>query len=176
MIQTWFTDHSDILLVGLSSSLIFFFIIFAFFRPYFYISKKISLNENGIYRFKIINFTFSKIIDFKVFIRKGVLEDAYPNGHNLQFNPLKLESEGFVYVEGSIKGMLSSQRPNCIQVKASRDQDLKEIIRTDNTYLDLIVIARHSKTNLQTTKIRTFKHVKIVKKGMFESGFTTKIS
>ena len=169
----WFSLNSQLIIISLLSSFLFLFIIFAFFRPWFYISKKISYDE-GIFRFKIINLTIFKIIDFKLYLRKNLIKDAYPSGQNVFYEPLEIDTKGFIYIPGSLSGLFSKQRPNCIQINV-RPHDIKAIIEKDGTHIDIVVMGRHGVTNLCTSKRKIFKHVACVKEGAFESGFSTKI-
>ncbi|MFS4454835.1 hypothetical protein [Maribacter sp. 2304DJ31-5] len=158
---------------GLVSAFSFLFIVFFAFRPWFYVSKKIS-KKDGSYKFKIINFTLVKCWDVKVYLRKVEEKHAFPKGKDLTYTKIDLKTDSYVYISGSITGITSIDRPNCIQAKVV-NEDLKQIVDEDNVYLELIVTGRHGLSGLQKAKKRTFKHVRYVKDGMFESGFSTKI-
>ena len=158
---------------GVASGFTFLFLVFFAFRPWFFISKKISIQDGG-YKFKIINFTLVKCWDVRVYLRKAEEEDAFPQGKDVYYTPIKLKTDSYVYISGALVGIFNSDRPNCIQAKVD-GEDLKSIVESPNDYLEMIVTGRHGVSGLQKAKKRTFKHKQYVKKGTFESGFSTKI-
>lgn len=166
----WFSEHSDSIYVGIITGVSILFIVFLFFRPWFYISKHIAFHD-GFYKFKIINFTLSKCTEIDIYLREVKVFDAYPKGKDIEHKLIPLKTKSFIYVPGIISGYMYSHRPNCMQVKCE-DEDLKTIVEDNNRYLELIIKARHGISNLQTTKKRQFKHVKYVMDGKFKSGIT----
>jgi hypothetical protein len=158
---------------SLFSAFSFLFIVFFGFRPWFYISKRIS-SKDGIYKFKIINFTLVKCWDVKVYLRKVNEERAYPKGKDLSYTQVDLKTPSYVYISGAVTGIFNEERPNCIQAKVVKE-DVKKIVEEPNVYLELIITGRHGLTGLQKAKKRKFQHVKFVKEGAFESGFSDEI-
>jgi|GEM_PF-2817981 len=171
-IWEWINDSKGIW-TGLASAFTFLFLVFFLFRPWFYISKKVSKHGEG-YKFKIINFTLVKCWDVKVHLRKVEEEDAFPKGKDVVYSKINLKTESFVYISGSVTGIFNKDRPNCIQ-SLVLNEDIRSIVQEPNVYLELIVSAKHGISGLQKAKKRTFKHQQYVKDGMFQSGFSTKI-
>lgn len=174
MILTWFESNYNYILISILSSFLFLILVFWVMRPWFYISKKISFKDET-YRFKIINLSFIKVTDLSIHLRQITMLDAYPSGQDAEYRSLRVETDSFIYISGSISGLFNSHRPNCIQIKASPGQDLKSIIKNNGTHLELIINGRHGISNLQATKKRVFRHVSYVRDGSFQSGFTNKI-
>jgi len=168
----WLTAHSNAIYVGILTGISILFIVFLLFRPWFYISKKISYHDFN-YKFKIINFTLSKCTEIDIYLREVKVQDAFPKGKDIEHKLIPLKTKSFIYVPGIIGGLMKNHRPNCMQVKCT-DSTLNTIIEDDNRYLELIIKARHGVSNLQTTKKRQFKHVKYVMDGKFQSGISCK--
>lgn len=169
----WIISNGEQIFISVLSGIILVVIVFLIFRPWLYISNKISV-KNGVYKFKIINFTFVKCTDLHIYLREVKERDAYPKGKDAEYRLIPVHSNSFIYISGSVTGLFSGHRPNCIQIKVD-DQDLNSLIENHGTYLELIVNVRHGISNLQTTKKRTFKHEQYVRNGKWESGFSTKI-
>ncbi len=169
----WLQTHSSQIYVGIITGISIIFIVFLFFRPWFYISKKISLTDK-VYRFKIINFTLLKCTEIDIYLRHVKESDAYPKGKDVVHTLIPVKTKSFIYVPGLVFGLFKAHRPNCLQVQCT-DSDLKQIVESNNEYLELIIKARHGISNLQTTKKRTYKHVKYVRNGRFNSGVSCKI-
>jgi hypothetical protein len=146
------TLNNSNILSGIITGLIILLIVFVFFRPWFYISKKISVSD-GVFRFKVINFTLIKCTEIDFYLRQVSEIDAYPKGKDVIHELIPINTKSFIYVPGLIRGLLNSHRPNCLQVKCT-NKDLSQIVEADNTYLELIIKARHGISNLQTTKKR----------------------
>lgn len=170
----WLTINWHQVYVGVISGMTIIILVFLLFRPWFYISKKISVVD-GVYKFKLINFTLLKCTEIDIYLREVKVSDAYPKGKDVEHKLIKLKTKSFIYVPGFIYGILNSHRPNCMQVKCV-DKDLKQIVESDNQYLELIIKARHGISNLQTTKKRSYKHVKYVQEGQFKSGISCTIT
>ncbi|MEZ4969219.1 MAG: hypothetical protein R2814_06090 [Flavobacteriaceae bacterium] len=109
-----------------------------------------------------------------IYLRKVQEEEAFPNGKDVEYKLLHVHTSSFIYISGLITGIFNSHRPNCIQIKADKD-DLRDIVTNKGVYLELIITARHGISGLQKAKKRTYKHKQYVKSGKFESGFSTKI-
>lgn len=169
----WIISNGEQILISIISGILLVILVFLLFRPWLYISSKIS-HKDGVYKFKIINFTLVKCTDLHIYLREVKEKDAYPKGKDAEYRLLPVHSSSFIYISGSITGVCSRHRPNCIQIKVD-DQDLNSLICNHGTYLELIVNVRHGISNLQTTKKRTFKHEEYVTNGKWESGFSTKI-
>lgn len=169
----WLSNNFNQIVLSIFSGILLVIIIFLIFRPWFYISSKISVKD-GVYKFKIINLTFVKCTDLNIYLRETTEIDAYPKGKDVVYNIMDINTDSFIYISGSITGIFSRHRPNCIQIKVE-DQNLENIIANNGTYIELIVNARHGISNLQTTKKRTYSHVEYVKDGVWSSGFSTKI-
>jgi len=73
----WITQNIESIFIGIISAFIFIFIVFFFFRPWLYISKKIC-KDGDVYRFKVINFTLIKCTDIDMYLRQVKEIDAYP--------------------------------------------------------------------------------------------------
>lgn len=172
MIQ-WLYNNNEQIGLSILSGILLVIIIFLLFRPWFYISSKIS-HKDGTYKFKIINLTFVKCTDLNIYLRETREVDAYPKGKDVVYDIMDINTDSFIYISGSITGLCSSHRPNCIQIKVE-NQNLNEIIAANGTYIELIVNAKHGISNLQTTKKRTYRHKEYVKNGVWASGFSTKI-
>lgn len=170
----WIQLNSNEILTGITSAFVFIFIVFLLFRPWLYISKKIS-KDGQTYKFKVINLTLIKCTEIEIYLRQTTEIDAFPKGKDTKQKLLKVKTKSFIYVPGAIAGVLNSNRPNCLQVEADTESDVKDIVKANGTYLELIVKARHGISNLQSIKKRNFKHEQYVVDGKFHSGFTCKI-
>lgn len=156
---------------GLISAFIFIFLVFFIFKPWFVIGSHISAN-NGEFRFKMVNITPFKCTDLNIFLRQVVVHDL-KKGCNFEFQMLEIKKNPFIYVPSIFSGIRES-RPNCLQL--TTEKDIRGIIESNGTYVEIIIVAKHGLSGLQSIYKKRFKHIDSIIDGNFENGFTFKIS
>ena len=165
----WLSSNHGVV-TGILSAFAFLFVTFVLFRPWILVGSHISEIDDG-FKFKMINITPFKCVDFKIFLRQVVVKDL-ERGNDLEFEILEDKENPFIYIPSIFSGVLSS-RPNCMQLYT--DKDVKEIIKADGTYVEIVVSARHSLSGLQSIRRKKFKHIDCIEPGKFKRGFSFKI-
>jgi hypothetical protein len=155
------------IIVGMLSAFIFLIFLFTLFRPWFLISGKICKVKDG-FKFKMINLTPFKCIDFNIYLRQIEKTDLI-KGHNLNYKILENKENPFIYVPSVFAGFKGG-RSNCLQMFTKKD--VKDIIETDGTYVELILISKHGLSGIQTIYRKKFKHPDCIKSGKFNRGFS----
>lgn len=166
-----FNNYGESILVGLTTALIFLILVFLLFRPWFIISSSIS-EQDGVFKFKFINLTFFKCTEFKIYLREVIIKDLV-KGKDRYFDIIDTKENPFIYVPSIFSGFRES-RSNCIQYKV--ECNVREIIESDGTHLELILLSKHGLSGLKSISKKTFKHVDCIKKGKFSNGFSFKIN
>lgn len=167
---SWLPNSTDVI-TGVISAFIFIFLVFYIFRPWFLIGGHICQTNEG-FKFKMINITLFKCTEFQIFLRQVVVHDL-EKGTDLNFEMLDLKRNPFIYVPSILSGFKES-RPNCIQFKT--EKDVKKVIEEHGTYIELILIARHGLSGIQSIRKKKYKHVDCIEKGKFKRGFDFRIT
>ena len=156
---------------GLISAFIFLILVFLLFKPWFLIGDEISEHGNE-FRFKMVNITPFKCTDFNIFLRQVVVHELKKGCHN-EFQMLENKKNPFIYVP-SVFGLFREAKPNCLQL--TTEKNVRAVIEATGTYVELIIIAKHGLTGLQSTYKKRFKSPQCIVKGQFNPGFDFSVS
>ena len=181
-------EKTEPILQSFVASGIFIVFVFVLLKPSLIISSKIAkspigIDEKGIAKehvlvFKVVNISFFSANDIKILLYK--CEQTTQAGNHINRSLIANidgSSIGCHSLESGIEGFFDPHKLNCLQITTNKrypDNDIMQIL-SNNSYLELHLIAKNSFSGLQSSFIRKYDHINCVKVGHFMSGFNSSI-
>jgi hypothetical protein len=181
-------EKTEPILQSFVASGIFIVFVFILLKPSLIISNKIAksptgIDEKGIAKghvlvFKVVNISFFSANDLKILLYKS--EQTTQAGNHISRSLIANidgSSIGCQSLQSGIKGLFDPYKLNCMQITTNKsypDNDIMQIL-SNNSYLELHIIAKNSLSGLQSSFIKKYDNINCVKVGHFISGFSTSI-
>lgn len=165
----WFGVAQSVVGSGL-----FLIVLFYLVKPKIKLSPHIaeqlidSHSNAMLYRFKILNGSwFYKAYDIEVRLFHAI--PVYTgDGQNVKLIEVPLRRNRTAFLQSAIRGQLETEKTHACQFRT--DDNLRELLQEESSYLQLQVTARHGLSGLPGIFVQRYYSRRVIKKGSFARG------
>ena len=153
---------------------LFLIVLFYLVKPKIRLSSEIAeqtvdSDPNAMfYRFKILNDSlFYKAYDIEVRLFHAI--PIYSgDGQNVKLLEIPLRRNRTAFLQSAVKGQRETEKTHACQFRT--DNNLRELLKEESSYLQLQVTARHGLSGLPGIFVQRYYSRRAIKKGSFARG------
>jgi hypothetical protein len=177
-------DHA---IQALVAAILFLVLLFVLVKPSIEIASSIveipaAHDVPSHLRIKIVNHSLFAAYDLNVYIYRRTRVNL--SGSDIKSSLVGHyhgRQEGASYLQSAFIAMFESTKTNAAQLRFrslrdNADAEIREILESQASYLEIHIVIRHGLSGLEGNFVKKYHHIKCIKSGIYEHGFSTKIN